>query len=637
MKIRIVNHYAGVNPCSSSPVARLEITGSPDEVQSLILNSSCFLPIVEDASDAGKIRLFLKSLDSELLDQPNQWFLQWFHLFLRWTGLVQLQPLESIVVPRSEVENDCCCLLALHCFVDDRPRLLALLNWSLDAWAWCLNGEVTSMQMVASLRERFLSFYRQPAKASFIAMAMHLASQSSCLDVYYRDGDYFIRAGIGAAFRQISQKITDLTSTWGLHVAKNKLATKQLLFNAGLPVASGGVVAGLAEALDVSTRLGYPLVLKPLAADQGIGVVTAIRNAEELEHAWKIASEHGNLALLEKHIPGKDFRFLVVKGKLIAALERIPGGVVGDGISDVEALIKQENERRSANPVTVEGGADLQFVPLDWDDEAKAMLLRQGLGIGFIPQSGQYVRLRYSANFSVGGTVRECMGELHPFNVFLLEKAAALSRLDIVGIDVIAPSMATPLPANGGVICEMNGMPGVLPHMLAEPHRALMAEFADLLLGQSVKVPVVAVIGSETEVFVEQLESAMLPVEPGLMIAGRNGLRQAGQLLRPVDASKLAVQRLAFQDLSAKAYLLQLDASDLAINGLACTQLDLLVLADPRDDFLPEPQRSWLFRCAKQVLPLNSPSGHELSDAGSLALVAAARVLAQAGRPVQGQ
>lgn len=636
MKIRIVNHYSGASPYSSSPVACLEIAGSPDNVQKLILNSSCLLPIFADSKDTGKIRAFLNSVDSELLAQPNQWFRQWFHLFLRWIGLLQLQSLESIAVVSSEVENDCCFLLALHCFADDRPRLLALLNWSLDAWAWCLNGEVTSMQAAASLRERFLSLHRQPAKASFVAMAKHLANCGMCLDVYYRDGDYLLRAGIGAAFRHVSQKITDLTSSWGLHITKNKLATKQLLFNAGLPVASGGVVTGLAEALDVSTRLGYPVVLKPLAADQGIGVVTSIRDGEELGQAWKIASQHGDLGLVEKHMPGKDFRFLVVNGKLIAALERIPGGVVGDGFSDVEALIEQENQSRSANLVAVEGGACLKLMPLDWDDEAKAMLSRQGLGIDFIPESGQYVRLRYSANFSVGGSVRECMGELHPFNVFLLEKAAALSRLDIVGIDVIAPSMATPLPANGGVICELNGMPGVLPHMLAEPHRALMAELADLLLGQRVKVPVVAVIGSQADSFIEKLESAMLSVDPGLMIASRHGLKQAGQLLRRVDASRLHVQRLAFQDVSAKAYLLQLDASDLTVNGLACSQLDLLVLADPHDDFLPESLRSWLCSCAKQVIRLNSPPGHEFSDAASLALVSAARVLAQAGSPLHG-
>jgi cyanophycin synthetase len=332
---------------------------------------------------------------------------------------------------------------------------------------------------------------------------------------------------------------------------------------------------------------------------------------------------------------GKDFRFLVVNGKLIAALERIPGGVVGDGITDVEELIRRENEFRSANPVTVEGGANLNLVPLDWDDEAKAMLSRQGLGISSIPGCGQYVRLRYSANFSVGGSVRECMGELHPFNVFLIEKAAALSRLDIVGIDVIAPSIATPLPMNGGVICELNGMPGVLPHMIAEPRRALMAELADLLLGQSVKVPVVAVIGSGADDFIGQLESALVPLEPGLMIAGRHGLKQAGQLLRHVDASKLAVQRLAFQDLSATAFLLQLDASDLSVNGLACSQLDLLVLADQRDDFLPDPLRSWLCSCAKRVIQSDSPPGPVLSDAGSLALAAAVHVLSQAGRPLQ--
>jgi cyanophycin synthetase len=253
-----------------------------------------------------------------------------------------------------------------------------------------------------------------------------------------------------------------------------------------------------------------------------------------------------------------------------------------------------------------------------------------------VPASGQYVRLRYSANYSVGGSVRECMSELHPFNIFILEKAASLSRLDIVGIDVIAPSISEPLTANGGVICEMNGMPGVLPHMLAEPNRALMAEVANSLLGERLDVPLVAVYGTGAEGFIEKLEVAASPWQPRLVVLYRQGWRQAGQLVRRVDASKIAIQKLVIQDLTATSFLLQLDGRDLAANGLVYPQLDLLILA-PSDNASPlsEPLKTWLCKCAKRVIQLNCLQSHEAADSVSLALTTAAQVLGQGLHPRQ--
>jgi hypothetical protein len=49
-----------------------------------------------------------------------------------------------------------------------------------------------------------------------------------------------------------------------------------------------------------------------------------------------------NLAtLVEKHVPGKDYRLVVVDGQVLGVLERSPGGVVGNGRDTVEALLQQ--------------------------------------------------------------------------------------------------------------------------------------------------------------------------------------------------------------------------------------------------------------------------------------------------------
>ena len=53
---------------------------------------------------------------------------------------------------------------------------------------------------------------------------------------------------------------------------------------------------------------------------------------------------------VEKHMPGRDYRVTVLQGEVIWAIERVPGGIEGDGQTSVRGLIEQLNNdpRRSA-------------------------------------------------------------------------------------------------------------------------------------------------------------------------------------------------------------------------------------------------------------------------------------------------
>lgn len=625
MQVNVVHHYLSRNPYSSLPIVCLAVSGKRRDVSALMQAQADLREIAGHSKDADRFCASLSAPSSGCSDQEEFWIRAWFAALLSWSGLIQIDKPEQPIPDMRERSDDLSCQLFFNCFRDDFRHFVDVVKWTLECWSYLL-ANPDRQQGPSFLQAKLQSLHRPAIKESFVAMAKYLASVNVYVSISYSRGQYWLHAGTGLHHRQFSQKMTSATSALGLQDSKDKLVAKKLLLSSGLPVASGGVAMSFVVAKGIAEKLGYPLVLKPVALDQGIGVITGIQGETELQQAWKLVSEHSPRILVEKHIPGGDFRFLLVNGRLIASLERIPGGVVGDGQSTIEALVARENQRRMTL-ITVESGVQLRMLPLALDDEAHRMLAAQGLGVSSVPAADAYVRLRYTANFSAGGSVRECSAEIHDFNVFLLEKVAATFRLDIVGIDVIAPSMDVPLTASGGVICEVNGMPGVLPHMLAEPSRSLMAEMADLLLSPRRQVPVVAVHGRGASSFIQRLEQAVLPHQPQLITASRGGLRQGGYLLRRVDASKLFVQMNALQDLSSGAYLFELNGKELVTSGLACPTLDLLILAESEDDPLLESTRDWLCSCASTVIELPRLDSDATEDQVGLALKAASGIL----------
>lgn len=437
-----------------------------------------------------------------------------------------------------------------------------------------------------------------------------------------------LRVGCGVGQKCFSEMVTDQTSGMGIQSTRNKFLTKQRLRQANLPVAPGIEAHSYETALAATLRLGFPVVTKPVDRDQGVGVVTGIANDTALRRAWNISVNESPKVLIERHVAGRDFRFLVVMGKLIAALERIPGGITGDGILSVRDLVLIENQKRNKHQVLVEGGVGhVSLVPIEINQDAEEMLQKHGLDLDSIPNHGQFVPLRYGANFSLGGTVRECLLEVAPENRFLIEKTARTFKLDIVGVDVIAPSIDRPLFLTDGVICEVNSMPGVLPHMVAEPERKLMDELAQIMLECRISVPLVGILGLNSGAIIRAVEIAVLPKVSTLMVSDRSGLRQGGLVLSERDGCSFSLQRQAIQDHSAAAVLLELEITELMMQGLAWPRLSLLVIEETVPNKIPEPYRQWLFKCASQVIEISahSPETSRKATAAAIQCLSAAQ------------
>lgn len=304
-----------------------------------------------------------------------------------------------------------------------------------------------------------------------------------------------VQLGLGRNLRRIQATVTGNTSSIAADIAQDKEDTKRTLESVGLPVPDGKVVNSMDAAVDAARRLGYPVLLKPLNLNHGRGISGRLDNEAMLRGAWQDASSGARRVIVERFATGRDHRVLVVNGKVVACAERVAAHVDGDGTSTVAELIEEANRdpRRGRGHTKI-----LTLLPLD--SHTEEYLARHGKSLETVPEKGERVWLRATANLSTGGTSIDRTDEMHPDNVTACEMAANIIGLDIAGIDILTDNISVPFRQNGAVIIEVNSGPGVRMHThpIEGKPRNVGAAIIDMLYkpGQSATIPVIAVTGT---------------------------------------------------------------------------------------------------------------------------------------------
>ncbi|MCV2369715.1 cyanophycin synthetase [Roseateles oligotrophus] len=268
-----------------------------------------------------------------------------------------------------------------------------------------------------------------------------------------------VQFGWGAKQRRIWAAEVDATSAVSESIAQDKDLSKRLLQSAGVPVPIGAPVDSVDEAWAVAEEIGLPVVVKPLDGNQGKGVTVNVVTREHMEIAYKAAEDIGQV-MVEKFLPGSDYRLLVVGDKLIAAARRDPPHVIGDGKLTVKQLVDKVN----ADPKRGDGHAT-SLTKIRFDDIAVARLVQQDLSPDSVPPKGQRVILRNNANLSTGGTATDVTDDVHPEVAARAIAAAQVVGLHVCGVDVVAESVLRPLEEISGGVVEVNAAPGLRMHL----------------------------------------------------------------------------------------------------------------------------------------------------------------------------
>ncbi|HRO53406.1 MAG TPA: cyanophycin synthetase [Alicycliphilus sp.] len=329
-----------------------------------------------------------------------------------------------------------------------------------------------------------------------------------------------VQLGWGSKARRIQAAELDLTSAVAESIAQDKDLTKRLLHAAGVPVPMGRPVADVDDAWAVAEEVGLPVVVKPQDGNQGKGVTVNITTRAQLQAAFATAQSFSDEVMVERFLPGNDFRMLVVGHQLVAAARRDPPQVLGDGqhsIRELVDIVNQDPRRGSGH------GTALTKIRLD--DIAIARLASEGLTPESVPVQGQRVVLRNNANLSTGGSATDVTDDVHPEIAARAIEAAQTIGLHICGVDVICESMLKPLEEQGGGIVEVNAAPGLRMHLapsFGRPRNVGVPMVDELFApGEDGRIPVVAVTGTNGKTTTTRLITQLLAAH-GLRVGMTN-------------------------------------------------------------------------------------------------------------------
>ncbi len=391
-----------------------------------------------------------------------------------------------------------------------------------------------------------------------------------------------VEFGDGCFRRRLRGPITSLTPAISVEIARDKHLTNRYLRRAGLPVPENIAVRSLAEALVAARTIGYPVALKPIDQADSVGVALDLRSDDDIRarfefvaHASRSPKAH---LVVERFVPGNDYRVLVVNDTIAAASQRLHPQVIGDGSHTIRELIEIEN----ANPRRGTRSSQI-YKKIVVDEHVHDNLARMELSLDDVPPTGHRIVLKQSGSRRDGAIHIDMTEEIHPVNATLMRTAARVLGLDVAGIDLVTPDISQSILEVGGAIIEINEgsafnlhlFPGAGP--ARDPGPAIMAMLFPP--GTPVRVPVVAVTASDQSAAICH-EIARAVTETGRCVgcSTRDGVTIGGTAYLNIDGSNPTGPRTILNNPNVEIAVVEVDAGSIASHGLGFGQCDVAVV-----------------------------------------------------------
>lgn len=398
--------------------------------------------------------------------------------------------------------------------------------------------------------------------------------------------DSLLRLGTGVKQKFAQATTTSQTSVIAVENACDKQVTKNLLKSAGLPVPSGGAVNSLNDAFHIADQIGYPVVIKPVNGRQGQGVITNIKDKEELFHVVNCMDQHVEGYIVEHYYEGHDYRLLVIDGRLIAASLRLPPFVIGNGQDSIRRLIEIENK----NPLRGDGH-EKPMTKIPSNFTVTCFLEKSGLTLDSIPSKGQVVQVVGNANLSTGGQAIDVTDEVHPTIKEIAIAAAKVVGLDIAGIDMISSDITKPFDPCRSTIIEVNAAPGIRMHHYPSKgkSRNVGKAIVDYLFKdrKEAAIPIIAVTGTNGKTTTTRMIKYFLEEEDKTIgMTNSDGVYLGNRCIDEGDCSGPISARKVLSSPEVDAAVLETARGGILREGLAFRYCDVGVVTNVAEDHL---------------------------------------------------
>lgn len=278
------------------------------------------------------------------------------------------------------------------------------------------------------------------------------------IEILYPE-EHFVKISRGKKFIYIRSTNLPIDSSVSALIAQKKYLANFIFSKNNIPVPAHFVCTNLEEIIKYSRIIHPPYVLKPVDLTKGEGITTNIKNHSDLEKIAKKSFKKYRQIILEKYIKGKDYRLLIIDGKFVSTVLRIPTKVVGDGIKTIRKLIKIENKNplrghKNENPLNL----------IKINQETVNFLKKNNYLLESIPKINEDVYLKETANYSKGGESEVVTSITHKDYKILAEKAAQAIGLKFAGVDIITQDISLGIKKSPANIIEINSSSGLRAH-----------------------------------------------------------------------------------------------------------------------------------------------------------------------------
>ncbi|PHR62745.1 MAG: ATP-dependent carboxylate-amine ligase [Robiginitomaculum sp.] len=207
---------------------------------------------------------------------------------------------------------------------------------------------------------------------------------------------------------------------------------------------------GMEAAAQYAIEQDFPLFVKPNAGASGRNIYR-VRSQDQLSTALTQVFQSHTKALVQPAITGRDYRVLVLDGKIVLAYQRIALCVCGNGMDTLTSLIEAKTEELLA--------AGRGHCLITAHDNIASHLQSQDRTLDDIIAVGEIVSLLPNANLSTGGEIVPVLDELSDSFKAICIQAANTIGLTFAGVDVLCADHRN--TSADCTILELNSAPGM--------------------------------------------------------------------------------------------------------------------------------------------------------------------------------
>lgn len=234
-------------------------------------------------------------------------------------------------------------------------------------------------------------------------------------------------------------------------ITVKKDATKEFFRKNNVPTPKGKLLkrgTSINEIIKYAKTLNFPLIIKPEGSSLGKGVITNIKDVEDLKIAIQDSDFVNYDLMLEEQATGIDVRAFVIGDKVVSAFKRVPSHVTGDGKKNIRELIKDKNKLRKQNPHAFKYQTKI-------NKELKVFLQNKELTLDSIPKLNEIINLTDTTLQAFGAETVDVTDELTAESKQTAVNATkSVESLNVCGVDIMIDN-----DKNTNYVLELNSRP----------------------------------------------------------------------------------------------------------------------------------------------------------------------------------